>query len=173
MREGGVPVTEKHPIGGGGRAQIYRGLYHKMTNPQKEEALKELGDNPTSVSSCHTASVYAVCMRGVCSQSLGHSRRWLLCPFKPWGTNIDDLRILIICLSPVHAVLCCQDKGSSQHWFQQHQKLQALVTIKNHQHSFWQSVQAIIALSCILMMHSTTSLTILICEQAVIKHSHI
>ena len=33
-----------------------------MTNPQKEEALKELGDNPTWVSSCHTANVYVGCL---------------------------------------------------------------------------------------------------------------
>ena len=61
MREGGVPVTEKYPVGGGW-AQTYRGLYHKITNPQKEEALKELGDNLTWVSSCHTANVYAGCL---------------------------------------------------------------------------------------------------------------
>ena len=169
MREGGVPVTEKHPIGGGGGHKYIGDSTIKWQTLRRRKPSRNLVTTPLR----SVPAILQVCMRGVCSQSLGHSRRWLLCPFKPWGTNIDDLRILIICFSPVHAVLCCQDKGSSQHWFQQHQKLQALVTIKNHQHSFWQSVPAIIALSCILMMHSTTSLTILICEQAVIKHSHI
>ena len=79
LREGGLPVTEKHPV-------VYRGLYHKMTNPQKEEALKELGDNPTWVSSCHTANVYVGCLLTVTGaqwtmtvvpfQTLG--------PFGPW-----------------------------------------------------------------------------------------
>ena len=36
-REGGRPVVEKDP-GGGGR--VYRGLFHKMNAAQKEEALK-------------------------------------------------------------------------------------------------------------------------------------
>ena len=40
LGQGGLPVTEKHPIGGGPAPQTYRGLFHKMTNPQKDEALK-------------------------------------------------------------------------------------------------------------------------------------
>ena len=44
-REGSISVTEKHSMvggggGGGGQNQVYRSLFHKMTNPQKEEALK-------------------------------------------------------------------------------------------------------------------------------------
>ena len=80
MREGGVPVTEKHPVGGGRWAQIYRGLYHKMTNPQKEEALKKLGDNPTWVSSCHTANVYGGCLLTVTGAQLTMT----VVPFGPW-----------------------------------------------------------------------------------------
>ena len=38
-REGGSPVVEKDPGGGGGR-RVYRGLFHKMNAAQKEEALK-------------------------------------------------------------------------------------------------------------------------------------
>ena len=41
-REGSISVTEKHSMvgGGGGQNQVYRSLFHKMTNPKKEEALK-------------------------------------------------------------------------------------------------------------------------------------
>ena len=43
-REGSISVTEKHSMVGGGvgggQNQVYRSLFHKMTNPKKEEALK-------------------------------------------------------------------------------------------------------------------------------------
>lgn len=88
-------------------------------------------------------------------------------------TNINDLQILTIRLSPVPAVLCCQDKGSSQLLVSVTPKITSSGQDKRSTFFLTASSDNYCAEMHNLMMHSTTSLTISVREQAVTDHPHI